>query len=54
MQTIMYGLEKQQGPAADRDCIQYSVISHNGKGYEEEHMYITESLCCMAEINTPL
>ena len=54
MQTIMYGMEKG-GPATQRsDSIQYPVISHNGKGYEEGYMYITESLCCTAEINTTL
>ena len=44
--------------------IQYPVINHNGKGDEKEYiiysyiyictklnMYITESLCCIAEIN---
>ena len=39
--------------------VQYSVISHNRKGYEKEsinilYIYITESLCCTAEINTAL
>ena len=29
--------------------IQYPVINHNGKGYKKE--CITESLCCIAEIN---
>ena len=33
---------------------QYSVINHNGKEYEKEYVYITESLCCKAEINTIL
>ena len=34
--------------------IQCPVISHSGKEYEKEHAYIfiTESLCCTAEINT--
>ena len=34
--------------------IQYPGINHNGKEYEKEYMYITESLCCTAEINTTL
>ena len=34
--------------------IQYPVINHNGKEYEKECIYITESLCCTAEINTTL
>ena len=43
------------GPATQHsDSIQYPVINHNGKGYEEGYMYITESLCCMAEINITL
>ena len=38
--------------------IQYPVINHNGKEYEKEYiyiyMYVAESLCCTAEINTTL
>ena len=40
--------------------IQYPVINHNGKEYEQEYIYmymyvcITESLCCIEEINTTL
>ena len=36
--------------------IQYPVINHNGKEYIETNVYIyvTESLCCTAEINTTL
>jgi len=30
--------------------IQYPVINHNGKEYEKEYIYITESLSCTAEI----
>ena len=33
---------------------QYPVINHNGKEYEKEYIYITDSLCCTAEINTTL
>ena len=33
---------------------QYPVINHNGKEYEKEYMYITESLCCTPETNTTL
>ena len=38
------------------DYIHYSVINHNGKEYEKECVcvYVTESLCCTAEINTSL
>ena len=38
--------------------IQYPVINHNGKEYEKEyiyiHIYIYESLCSTAEMNTTL
>ena len=42
------------------NCIQYTVIKHNGKDYEKEciyiytYIYITESLCYIVEINTTL
>ena len=32
--------------------IQYPVIHHNGKEYEEEYICVTESLCRTAEIKT--
>ena len=31
--------------------IQYPIINHNGKEYEKEYIYITESLGYIAEIN---
>ena len=36
--------------------IQYPMINHNGKEYFKKDIYIciTESLCCIAEINTIL
>ena len=38
--------------------IQYLVINYNGREYEKvyiyTYIYITESLCCTAEINTIL
>ena len=34
--------------------IQYSMINHNGKEYFLKNVYITEPLCCRAEINTTL
>ena len=35
--------------------IQYPVINHNGKEYFKNiYIYIIESLCCTAEINTTL
>ena len=38
------------------NSIEYPKINHNGKEYEKEciDIYITESLCCIAEINTTL
>ena len=34
--------------------IQCPVINHYEKEYEKEYIYITESFCCTAEINTTL
>ena len=34
--------------------IQYPEINHSGKEYEKEHIYISESLCYIAEINMTL
>ena len=36
--------------------IHYPVINRNAKEYEKQciYIYITESLCCIAEINTTL
>ena len=34
--------------------IQYPEINHNGKEFKKEYIHITESLCCVAEINTTL
>ena len=44
-------------PYSIGNYIQYPVISHNGKEYEENiyiyiYVCITESLSCIAEINT--
>ena len=48
------------------NCIQYTVINHNGKEYEKEcvcvcvyiyiyiYIYITESVCCTVEMNAAL
>ena len=35
---------------------EYLMINHNGKEYKKKNVYIciTESLCCIAEINTTL
>ena len=34
--------------------IQHSEINHYGKEYKNPCVYITESLCCIAEINGTL
>ena len=34
--------------------IQYLIISHNGKEYENVYICITEAFCCTAAINTIL
>ena len=70
MQTIIYRMNKQQGPSfcTAENYIQYPMIKHNGKEYEKmcvcmyththththTHTYITESLACTAEIDTTL
>ena len=45
--TLLYGIGNYS---------QYPIINRNGKEYEKEYiyiyMYIAESLCCTAEINT--
>ena len=35
-------IDKQQGSAiySTRNCIQYPVINHNGKGYEKECIHM--------------
>ena len=40
-----------------RDYIEYPVINHNGKEHKKNayiYICISESLCCIAEINTTL
>ena len=49
MQTIIYRMYKLHNTV---NYIQYPLINHNGKEYEKEYICITESLCCIAEINT--
>ena len=56
MHTAVNGMIGQSGPAVwHRPSTQYSVIICMGKESEkktEVYMYITESLCCIAEIIT--
>ena len=60
MQTIIYKMDKQQGPLySQENSIQYFLIYHNEE-YEKEYayiytyIYITISFWCTAEINTML
>ena len=32
------------------DYIQYLVITYNGKNMKKKYKYVTESLCCIPEI----
>ena len=48
-------------PYSAENYIQYPMINHNGKRmcvciyiYKNIYIYITETLCCTAEINTTL
>ena len=51
MQTIIYRMDKQQCPTVQhRELYSISYNNHNRKEYEKEYVYITESLCCTAEI----
>ena len=48
-------MDKQQGLLyITGNYIQYPVINHNGKEYEEESITISKSLSCTQETNTPL
>ena len=42
MQTIIYRMDKQQGPTvySTGDYNQYPVINHNGNEYEKEYIYV--------------
>ena len=55
MQTIVYRIDKHKVLLYSTGTYtQYPVTNHNGKEYEKEYIYKTESLCCTAEINTTL
>ena len=48
-------MDKQQDASVQQgNYIHYPMINHNGKEYENIYIYITESLCCTAEVNTTL
>ena len=54
MKAIVYKMDKQQVQLySTGNYIQYPVINHNEKEYEK-YIFITESSCCTAEINTTL
>ena len=55
--TTIYKTDKQQGFTYNTgNCIQYAVITCNGKESEKGYVYtcITESLRCIPETNTTL
>ena len=54
MQTITYRMDKQQGLTLYSTGNYILVINQNGKGYLKEHIYVYESFCCTAEIDTTL
>ena len=57
MHTVVYGMDGQWKPLhSTRNSIQYSVITYMGKGSDKKCLYIciTESLCCVTEINPTL
>ena len=46
-----YRMDGQQGPIVSTgNCIQYPIISYNGKEHRKKYIYKT--LCCIPEINT--
>ena len=58
MQAVTYRMDKQQGPTVygTENYIQYPVIDHNRKEYENRYIYIYVcvciymTLCCTEEI----
>jgi len=55
MQTTVYKIDKQQGPAENTgNCIQCLVITYNGKEYVYIYIWISKSLFCTPETNAVL
>ena len=58
METILYRVDKQQGPTvySSGNYIQYPVINHHGEEYLQKNIYtyITEPLCYTPENGTTL
>ena len=53
MQTRIYRMVNNEAlPQSTGNCIQYPLINRNGKEYA--YICITESLCCIAVMNTTL
>ena len=48
-QTTIYKINNNILLYSTGNYIQYPVINHNGKEYEKEHIYETESLCCIPQ-----
>ena len=51
IQATIYKIDNKHLLYSTGNYIQCFVINHNGKGYEQEYVYISESLCCTPEIN---
>ena len=47
MQAVTYRMDKQQGPTVygTENYIQYPVIDHNRKEYENRYIYIYMCVC---------
>ena len=45
----MQTTKKEQAPTSAGNCIQYPVISYNGKHIKDVYTCITESLCSTVE-----
>ena len=57
IKAIIYRMDKQKAPTIwHRNLYSIYYVNYNGKEYFKDCIYIfvTESLCCTAEINTPL
>ena len=54
MQTVIDRVDKQQGLTLYSTGNYILVINQNGKGYLKACIYVYESFCCTAEIDTTL
>ena len=54
MQTVIYRMDKQQGPSVQHRDTKYSVVNHNRKHFKIMYTYVQQSLYCTAGTNTAL